>query len=132
MPRDGVAGAALAARLVGMGGGRLPARHRAGRRELALAVLALGFIASAVYGHPSRALWMVGVTGTYGKSVARPLERGEEIREVVRVGDLVSDELLGGNRKLLYAGIASSDRREHALEEHTFAVEDVDAGVAGQ
>jgi len=28
----------------------------------------LGFIAAAVYGHPSRALWMVGVTGTNGKT----------------------------------------------------------------
>ena len=28
----------------------------------------LGFIADAVYGHPSRALWMVGVTGTNGKT----------------------------------------------------------------
>jgi UDP-N-acetylmuramoyl-L-alanyl-D-glutamate--2,6-diaminopimelate ligase len=28
----------------------------------------LGFIADAVYGHPSRDLWMVGVTGTNGKT----------------------------------------------------------------
>jgi UDP-N-acetylmuramoyl-L-alanyl-D-glutamate--2,6-diaminopimelate ligase len=28
----------------------------------------LGFIADAVYGHPSRELWMVGVTGTNGKT----------------------------------------------------------------
>jgi UDP-N-acetylmuramoyl-L-alanyl-D-glutamate--2,6-diaminopimelate ligase len=28
----------------------------------------LGFIAGAVYAHPSRALWMVGVTGTNGKT----------------------------------------------------------------
>ena len=28
----------------------------------------VGAIASAVYGHPSRALWMVGVTGTNGKT----------------------------------------------------------------
>ncbi|MGH8714055.1 MAG: UDP-N-acetylmuramoyl-L-alanyl-D-glutamate--2,6-diaminopimelate ligase [Casimicrobiaceae bacterium] len=28
----------------------------------------LGFIAAAVYGHPSRELWMVGVTGTNGKT----------------------------------------------------------------
>jgi UDP-N-acetylmuramoyl-L-alanyl-D-glutamate--2,6-diaminopimelate ligase len=28
----------------------------------------LGFIAGAVYGHPSRDLWMVGVTGTNGKT----------------------------------------------------------------
>ena len=28
----------------------------------------LGFIAAAVYGQPSRALWMVGVTGTNGKT----------------------------------------------------------------
>ncbi|HKW82055.1 MAG TPA: UDP-N-acetylmuramoyl-L-alanyl-D-glutamate--2,6-diaminopimelate ligase [Casimicrobiaceae bacterium] len=28
----------------------------------------LGFIADAVYGHPSRELWMIGVTGTNGKT----------------------------------------------------------------
>ena len=28
----------------------------------------LGYIADAIYGHPSRSLWMVGVTGTNGKT----------------------------------------------------------------
>jgi UDP-N-acetylmuramyl-tripeptide synthetase len=30
----------------------------------------LGYVADAIYGHPSRALWMIGVTGTNGKTTA--------------------------------------------------------------
>lgn len=41
---------------------RVPQAGVAGLRDR------VGLLASAIYGHPSRALWMVGVTGTNGKT----------------------------------------------------------------
>ena len=60
----------------------------------------LGAIASTIYGHPSRALWMVGVTGTNGKTscahwTAQALERcGRRAAVIGTLGNGLVDALV--------------------------------------